>query len=230
MTEAREGEIRRAVKWNYLGREATGDRPSLVISPDWFNESGNAVIVPLTTPGPNHENWWEPYIASTDSTCLVPGVRTVPVRALGRSVDGLTAHDELEDVISAIERLTNGREEMSGRSCSRGKVWEANLSDMNPKSAQVTVEVLILRYNPSNCMAMSAFVSTRKRKPSPIVAEIRSSNRLQSRSVLLGQLRPVAADLRLQNRIGTVPFPQMETPSNRLRRFLSSSARTAPRA
>ena len=51
----RRGEIRRVRSWNYVGHEATGDRPCLIISPDWFNSTGNAIIAPLTTPGPNHE-------------------------------------------------------------------------------------------------------------------------------------------------------------------------------
>ena len=51
----RRGEIRRVHSWNYLGHETTGNRPCLIISPDWFNSTGNAIIAPLTTPGPNHE-------------------------------------------------------------------------------------------------------------------------------------------------------------------------------
>ena len=66
----RRGEIRRVRSWNYLGHEATGNRPCLIISPDWFNSNGNVIIAPLTTPGPNHEHWWEIHIRSTDSTCL----------------------------------------------------------------------------------------------------------------------------------------------------------------
>ena len=71
----RRGEIRRVHSWNYLGHEATGNRPCLIISPDWFNSTGNAIITPLTTPGPNHEHWWEIHITATDSTCLVPDIR-----------------------------------------------------------------------------------------------------------------------------------------------------------
>ena len=81
----RRGEIRRVRSWNYVGHEATGNRPCLIISPDWFNSTGNAIIAPLTTPGPNHENWWEIHIRSTDSTCLAPDIRTVPATALGPS-------------------------------------------------------------------------------------------------------------------------------------------------
>ena len=45
----RKGEIRRVRNWDYVGHEATGNRPCLIISPDWFNSNGNAIIAPLTT-------------------------------------------------------------------------------------------------------------------------------------------------------------------------------------
>ena len=84
----RRGEVRRVRSWNYVGHEATGNRPCLIISPDWYNSNGNAIIAPLTTPGPNHEHWWEIHIRSTDSTCLVPDIRTAPATALGPAVLG----------------------------------------------------------------------------------------------------------------------------------------------
>ena len=43
------GEIRRVSNWDYVGHEATGNRPCLIISPDWFNSTGNVIIAPLTT-------------------------------------------------------------------------------------------------------------------------------------------------------------------------------------
>ena len=93
----RRGEIRRVRNWDYVGHEATGNRPCLIISPDWFNSTGNAIIAPLTTPGPNHENWWEIHIRATDSTCLVPDIRTVPsgswtrqYSAMRRSTNSMT--------------------------------------------------------------------------------------------------------------------------------------------
>ena len=45
----RRGEIRHARRWNYVGHEATGNRPCLIISPDWFNSAGNAIIAPRAT-------------------------------------------------------------------------------------------------------------------------------------------------------------------------------------
>ena len=104
----RKGEIRRVRNWDYVGHEATGNRPCLIISPDWFNSNGNVIIAPLTTPGPNHEHWWEIHIRATDSTCLVPDIRTVPMMALEPSVLGNVTEYELDDVTFALYRLIGG--------------------------------------------------------------------------------------------------------------------------
>ena len=226
MTAIRRGEVRRAPKWHYAGHEATGDRPSLVISPNWFNDGGFAIIAPLTTPNPNHGYWWEPYIRSTDSVCLVPDVRTVPVRTLGRPVEGHATPNEMDDVLSAFDHLTNGRGEMSDGSCNRGEVWRANLSERAEQGDRRIVEVLVLHYNSANCMAMTSIVSDRKRDPSPLVVEFHSSPRLRGRSALLGQMRPIATDHRLENRIGTVPRGEMNEATNKLRKFLKPPAPT----
>ena len=224
MTTPQKGEIRRVATWNYVGHEATGGRPSLIISPNWFNEQGIAVIAPLTTPGPNHENWWEPYIACTDSACLVPDTRTVSSKFLTTAVKGSANKDELEDVLSAFSRLTNGSDEMSDGDCNRGEVWEADLSNRDRRSQPDIRELLILHYNSSNCMAMTAFVTSRKRNKSPIVAEIQSSTRLRGRFALLGQMRPVAAEERLLHRVGTVSRQEMSTISKKLNAFLKVPA------
>ena len=226
MTGIRKGEVRRAPKWHYVGHEATGDRPSLVISPDWFNDDGFAIIAPLTTPNPNHGYWWEPHISSTDSVCLVPDARTVPVRDLGRSVEGHATPNEMDDVLSAFDHLTNGREEMSDGSCNRGEVWEANFSDRAEQGDKRIVEVLILHYNSANCMAMTSIVSNRKRNPSPLVVGFHSSPRLRGRSALLGQVRAIATEHRLESRIGTVPRGEMDEATNKLRKFLKPPAPT----
>ena len=220
MTDIRSGGIKRAPRWHYAGHEATGDHPSLVISPDWFNDSGYAIIVPLTTPNPNHGYWWEPYISSTDSICLVPDARTVPVSTLDRIVEGQATPNEMDDVLSAFDYLTNGRHEMSGGSCNRGEVWRANLSERAEQGGERIVEVLVLHYNSANCMAMTSIVSNRKRNPSSLVAEYHPSPRLRGRSALLGQVRPIATDHRMESRIGTVPHEEMNQVTTKLRKFL----------
>ena len=225
MTEIQRGEIRRAVRWHYAGHEASGDRPALVISPDWFNSTGNTVIAPLTTPNPNHENWWKPYIAATNSSCLVPDIRTVPKTALRRNLRGQATPDELEDILQVINRLTNGREEMSDGEYTRGEVWKAHLADTIKETGRPTAEALVLHYNPHNRMAMTILVSTRRRrKLSPATAELYSSPILQERTALISQLRPIAVDHRLANKIGTVSDTEMQLISNKLRDFLSTSA------
>ena len=218
----RRGEIRRVHSWNYLGHEATGNRPCLIISPDWFNSNGNAIIAPLTTPGPNHEHWWEIHINSTDSTCLVPDIRTVPETALGPSVLGNATQYELDDVAFALYRLTGGAEDSPDPNCNRGEVWIADLSAMPPDSDPVMAELLILHYNPQNLMAMTAFVTDRPRRRSPLVFPIRSSTGITGKSALLAQVRAISAHPRLVDQVGTMPQSDMETVSGRFMALIES--------
>ena len=197
------GEIRRVNNWDYVGHEATGDRPSLIISPDWFNSNGYAIIAPLTTPGPNHEHWWEIHIASTYSTCLIPDIRTVPASALRSSVISNATEDELDDVAFALHRLISGAEDIPDPGCDRGEIWTADLSAMPSVSDPKIVELLILHYNPANFMAMTAMVTRRPRGPSPLVFQLSPSPGLSGHSVLLTQVRGISANLRLVNRVGT---------------------------
>ena len=197
------GEIRRVNTWDYVGHEATGDRPCLIISPDWFNSSGYAIIAPLTTPGRNHEHWWEIQIESTDSTCLVPDIRTVPVKALGPSVQGNATQYELDDVSFTFHRLIGGAEDVPDPGCDRGEVWTADLSAMTSVSAPKVVELLILHYNPANFMAMTAMVTRRPRGASPLVFQLSTSTGLTGYSVLLTQVRGISANLRLVSPVVT---------------------------
>ena len=218
----RRGEIRRVRSWNYVGHEVTGDRPCLIISPDWFNSNGNAIIAPLTTPGPNHENWWEIHIRSTDSTCLVPDIRTVPATALGPSVLGNATQYELEDVTFALYRLIGGAEDTPDPNCNRGEVWTADLSAVQPDTDPAIAELLILHSNPGNLMAMTAFVTERPRRRSPLVFPLRSSTGLTGKSALLAQVRAISAHPRLVDLVGTMPQSDMETIFDRVMTFMES--------
>ena len=214
------GEIRRVRNWDYVGHEATGNRPCLIISPDWFNSNGNVIIAPLTTPGPNHEHWWEIHIRSTDSTCLVPDIRTVPVTALGPSVLGTATDYELEDVTFALYRLIGGSEDTSHPDCNRGEIWTADLSAMQQNSNPVITELLILHYNPANLMAMTALVTNRPRRSSPIVFPLSPSTRSTGKAALLGQVRAISADPRLVDLVGTASQSEMTEISGRFTAFI----------
>ena len=219
----RRGEIRRVRSWNYVGHEATGNRPCLIISPDWFNSTGNAIIAPLTTPGPNHEHWWEIHIRSTDSTCLAPDIRTAPATALAPSVLGNATQYELEDVTFALYRLTGGTEDTPDPNCNRGEVWTADLSAMQPNSNPAIAELLILHYKPSpTSWRWTAFVTERPRRRSPLVFPIRSSTGLTGKSALLAQVRAISAHPRLVDLVGTMPQSDMETISDRFMTFMES--------
>ena len=220
----RRGEIRRVRNWNYVGHEATGGRPCLIISPSWFNSNGNAIIAPLTTPGPNHEHWWEIHIRSTDSTCLAPDIRTVPATALGPSVLGNATQYELEGVAFALHRLIGGAEDTPdpNRNRNRGEVWTADLSAVQPNSNPAIAELLILHYNPGNLMAMTAFVTERPRRRSPLVFPLRSSTGLTGKSALLAQVRAISAHPRLVDLVGTVSQRDMKTISDRVMTFMES--------
>ena len=216
------GEIRRVRNWDYVGHEATGNRPCLIISPDWFNSTGNAIIAPLTTPGPNHENWWEIHIRATDSTCLVPDIRTVPSRVLDSSVLGNATQYELDDVAFALYRLTGGAEDSPDPNCNRGEVWIADLSAMPPDSDPVMAELLILHYNPANLMAMTAVVSHRLRRRSPIVFPLSPPTGLTGKSAVLAQVRAISAEPRLVDLVGIVSQPDMNAISDRFTAFIES--------
>ena len=218
----RRGEIRRARNWNYIGHEATGNRPCLIISPDWFNSNGHAIIAPLTTPGPNHENWWEIHIASTDSICLVPDVRTVPLTALGPSVIGRATQYELEGMAFALSRLTGGSEDTPDPYCNRGDVWEADLSDMQAGSNPTTAALLVVHYNPVNLMAITLFVTDRPRNSSPIVFAFGSPTGLIGRSALLTQVRAISAQPRLVSLVCTVPQADIREISDKFMAFIGS--------
>ena len=217
MTGMKTGEIRHTRRWRH---EASGNRPSLIISPEWFNETGNAVIIPLTTPGPNHENWWEPQISSTNSSCLVPDIRTAPTSVLSRNATGMAAPEELEEILNAVDRLTNGREEMSDGQHNRSEVWEADLSDMRCTDSGTMTEVLLMHHNPYNQMAITMLVSTRRRRKSPLVAELLS---IQGRWALISQVRAIAVELRFGNKVGAASSNEMTTVYNKLRDFLGPS-------
>ena len=214
------GEIRRASNWNYIGHEATGNRPCLIISPDWFNSNANVIIAPLTTPGPNHEHWWEIPITSTYSTCLVPDIRTVPGATLGPSVLGNATQDELDDVSFALYRLIGGSEDAPDSDCNRGEVWTADLSVMQPNSNPEIAELLILHYNPANLMAMTAMVTNRPRRASQIVFPLSPSTGITGRSILLSQVRAISADPRLVDLVGTVSQSDMAGITEQLTVFL----------
>ena len=216
------GEIRRVRNWDYVAHEATGNRPCLIISPDWFNSTGNAIIAPLTTPGPHHENWWEIHIRATDSTCLVPDIRTVPSRVLDSSVLGNATQYELDDVAFALYRLTGGAEDSPDPNCNRGEVWIADLSAMPPDSDPVMAELLILHYNSANLMVMTALVSHRLRRRSPIVFPLSPPTGLTGKSALLAQVRAISTDPRLVDLVGTVSQSDMDAISDRFTAFIES--------
>ena len=191
----RKGEIRRVRNWDYVGHEATGNRPCLIISPDWFNSNGNAIIAPLTTPGPNHEHWWEIHITSTDSTCLVPDIRTVPMMALGPSVLGNATQYELDDVdVRPVPPDRRIRGHPRPRLQPRGSLDCRTSRPCHQIPIRSWAELLILHYNPANLMAMTALVTHRLRRRSPIVFPLSPPTGISGQSALLAQVRAISAD------------------------------------
>ena len=217
----RRGEIRHVRSWPHVGHEATGNRPCLIISPDWFNANGNAIIAPLTTPGSNHEHWWEIPITSTYSTCLVPDVRTVPGVALGSTLLGNATQYELDDAVFALYRLIGGLEDGPDPGCDRGEVWTADLSGTPSVSPREMVELLVLHYNPANLMAMTAMVTRRPRGRSPLVFPLSQSSGHAELSALLSQLRGISAASRLEKLVGATSPSEMAEITAQLTAFLS---------
>ena len=228
MRDVLRGQIINVRKWNYTGHEATGGRPALVLSPDWFNGLGYAVIVPLTTPGPNHGFWWEPTIRATDSCCLVPDIRMVPVSQFRSPVRGMATDDELEAVRFALRRLIGGNEEMSDGDCDRGDVWSVDLSDIGVASKPQLHDMLVLHYNSGNGMAMAMFVGTKGNDEAETEYPVTPSSQSTSYSALVGFVRPISVEERLITRVGPASVDETDRAATGLVRFLSSARQRVP--
>ena len=198
------GEIRQVGPWPYIGNEASGGRPALVVSPDVFNSGDNAIVVPLTTPRPNHTHWWEPYISATDSRALAPNVRTVPVASL-RHLRGIASRDDLHAVSDVLRRLIDGGEPALSDICHRGDVWQIAY----PNRGEY-MDVLILHYNESNDIAMTMVVTDKPRNPSAIIRPVVSCPALSGRSVLASQVRSLSVGLRFQKRFGRLSATEVD--------------------
>ena len=83
-------------------------------------------------------------------------------------------------------------------------------------------ELLILHYNPDNLMAMTAVVSHRLRRRSPIVFPLSPPTGLTGKSALLAQVRAISAEPRLVDLVGTVSQSDMNAISDRFTAFIES--------
>ena len=93
---------------------------------------------------------------------------------------------------------------------------------MPPDSDPVIAELLILHYNPANLMAMTALVTHRFRRRSPIVFPLSPPTGISGQSALLAQVRTISADPRLVDLVGTVSQSDMDAISGRFTAFIES--------
>ena len=201
------GEIRRVRPWPYVGSEASGGRPALVVSPTAFHASGYAIVVPLTTPGPNHTHWWEPHISATDSRALVPDVKTVPVTLLDRDLRVTAIKDDLHAVRDVLRRLLGGNEPTLASDVIRGDVWRVAYPGTEQGSR---MDVLVLRYNEGNDIAMTMVVTDKPRNPSDIVLPVVSCPALSGRSVLASQVISLSVGHRFKKRFGRLSATEVD--------------------
>ena len=224
MSSVERGEIWRVRGWQFVGHEATGDRPVLVVSPSRFNtinERGRrnrAIIVPLTGRGLDCKNWWETTIGASESTTLTADIRTVRVADLSRNQWDMATEGELEAVLTIINTLILGEVEEDQSEVRRGDVWNVKFGGGNQ------AEVLVLHFNPSNAMAMTMTTTNTRRKPSRLVLPVQSNTSLTGYSVLVSQVRSLSTEFRFLDRIGQITAGEVDKAAKMLIRLLSPTA------
>ena len=224
MSSVERGEIWRVRQWQFVGHEATGNRPVLVVSPNRFNtlnergRQNRAIIVPLTGRGHDCKSWWETTIGASGSTTLTSDIRTVRVSDLSRNQWDMATECELETVLTIITTLILGEVEEDQSGVRRGDVWNVKLSGGNES------EVLVLHFNPSNDMAMTMATTNTRRKPSRLVLPVQSNTSLTGYSVLASQVRSLSTEFRFLNRIGQITAGEVDEAGKMLIRLLSPTA------
>ena len=226
MSSVERGEVWHVRQWQFLGHEATGNRPVLVVSPSRFNainmrrSQNRAIIVPLTGRGHDCKDWWETTIAATDSTALTADIRTVGVADLSRPEEGMATESELEAVLTILNALILGEFDEDQSEIRRGEVWSVKLSGGSE------AEVLVLHFNPGNAMAMTMATTSKRRKKSRVVLPLQPNASLQGYSLLVSNVRSLSTECRFLERVGKVNPREVDKAGKMLIKLLSPVADT----
>ena len=193
------GEVRRAASWPTVGSEPMGNHPVLIMTPSWFNATRAPIAIPLTSRPPRHNYDWVTHISATNSWVPIPGIKTVSTR-ISNSVMGNADAEDLSLVIFQLSRLISSAEATSGATCNRGEVWSANLAP--PGTPPNEVEVLVLRYDPRNGMAIALRVINRQNGPPELEVPIHSCPSIVGKSVSIERVWPISVPHRFMTETG----------------------------
>lgn len=213
------GEVRRASSWPSVGSEPTGDHLILIMTPDWFNAARDPIAIPLTSRPPTLDYYWETFISTTNSWVPIPGIKTVRSSLVSRSVSGLAGSDDLELIGLQLSRLISSAEATSGATCNRGEVWSANLAP--PGTPPYNVDVLVLRYDPRNEMAMTLRVINRQDGPPGLEVPIQSCASLLGKSISAERVWPLSVRHRFLTKSGQLSESETDVVANAFLKLVS---------
>ena len=186
------GEIRYARPWDVRGHEPDGEHPNLVVGWRQFGPDRMTLIVPLTTPRSDHENWWEVNLSDADSCALVSGIRTIRVADLRRRRNTV-GYDDMDQVVYTLRLLLTREDGMLPPSYPRGAVYEELIAGIGA----VPRRSVVLRHNEGNGIALAMAIGNGDRLPDDSPVTIESSPELRGQCLLHGFVRPMAAAERL---------------------------------
>ena len=132
------------------GHEHDGYHPVLVVGRGAMNDGQDLLVLPATSPGKEHENWWEVNVDCERSCALVDGLRTVRISDLGKRCLALADGWDLCQVRHVLRRLLLESEPLVEDEFVRGAVYKVT----DAGNFYGADKVLILRYNSGNDVAM----------------------------------------------------------------------------
>ena len=199
------GEVRWAGWWPYAGSEPAGDHYVLLLNPDGLSPNGYRIVLPLTSQPPQVPYYWEPYVAATGSWVLLPSIKATRVR-LGQPKEEVASPEDLNNIGLQLSRLISVEESNHHPDCNRGDIWQVNLAE--PGQDPHRVQVLVMRYDHRNRMAMTLQMVARQDGPAQLEVPVHSCAALQNYSVMVGRPLPLSYSDRFESRIDRLCEPE----------------------
>ena len=178
------------------------------MSPGWFNQHQDPIAIPLTSRRPSSNYYWVTHIPATNSWVPIPGIKTVRT-GISNSIRGSASPDDLNLISMQLGRLLSPEESIPRKECNRGEVWTINLSPQGHTANHA--DVVVLRYDPRNRMAMTLRVINRQNGPIQLEIPIDSSPKLQGKSVSIDRVWPISFRHRCVAKRGNLSSAEMDT-------------------
>lgn len=200
------GLLRGEVRWcdfgGEVGHELSGRRYGLVLSDAQFNHRFRmAVVAPVTSSRPVPPHRWHIPVGPESAWAVVSQLRSVAVSRLNNSLLGMASSYQMDDVALAVNRLLSRTSPMTGSgSVVPGDVYRARIPGFHP--GEYLGYVLVLDYNPGNCMALVMVVSVGEVGNSRLKAPFQLGGD-ELWVALLHQVRTIFGS-RLRERLGAV--------------------------